>query len=257
MIISREYVSFWQLINRDPDAKDIFMKSFDDSYSDMDVERREEWFCLLTQQCLYQREMGWCFNGIGDVIDGFRRLDEEKPYDNGFTYEDVKRVDIWNWDPDGLTLALINIFDGIEQIVEIVRIGKSEKVSDDVAAACIIAETFGYYKTASDLECWRNFPETMRTLGFEMDCGKSFREYQDTCGLTVKPATNDREEKRNTLYLLEHADRQTIGNYLFSQWRYLTHWSYGYTEYDVDFLKRVLTLLESKYPKVKQRDVDN
>lgn len=43
---------------------------------------------------LYQREMEWCLDTIGDIIDGFEKLDEESPYDNGYSYEDVNDVDI-------------------------------------------------------------------------------------------------------------------------------------------------------------------
>ena len=33
---------------------------------------------MLANLCLYQREMGWCFANIGDIIDGFSKLDEEQ-----------------------------------------------------------------------------------------------------------------------------------------------------------------------------------
>ena len=32
---------------------------------------------MLMPQCLYPKDMGWCFGKIGDVIDGFERLDRE------------------------------------------------------------------------------------------------------------------------------------------------------------------------------------
>ena len=56
-----------------------------------------------------------------------------------------------------------------------------------------------------------------------------------------------REKYKNILYLLEHADRQIIGNFLFSQWRYFTHESSSWDHYDVDFLRRIIRILESKY----------
>ncbi len=105
---------------------------------------------------------------------------------------------------------------------------------------------FDAYKQEVRLEHWDGFPAKMCGLGFEMDCCHSFEEYREQCGLVVKPASSERDEKRNTLYLLEHADNQIVGNYLFSEWRYFTHWSFGYNEYDVDFLRRIIMILESK-----------
>lgn len=107
---------------------------------------------------------------------------------------------------------------------------------------------FDKYKESSSLDSWLDFPELMWGLGFEMDCGESYQEFLKICGLNLKEPKNEREEKRNCLYALEHADRQVVGNELFSYWRYLTHWSMnGYTEYDVDFVKRVIKILEDKY----------
>ncbi|SEF62053.1 hypothetical protein SAMN02910276_00644 [Butyrivibrio sp. Su6] len=107
---------------------------------------------------------------------------------------------------------------------------------------------FDKYKENNNLDSWEDFPDLMWGLGFEMDCEESFHEYERNCGLKLKEPTNEREEKRNRLYVLEHADRQVVGNELFSYWRYLTHWSMGgYTDYDVDFLKRAIKILEEKY----------
>ena len=100
-----------------------------------------------------------------------------------------------------------------------------------------------------DLDFWDGFPEMMGGLGFEMDACNSFEEYRKKSKLKLNQATSERENKRNILYLLEHADRQIVGNYLFSMWRYYTHWSYGYDHYDVDFLRRIIRILEDKYKK--------
>ena len=107
---------------------------------------------------------------------------------------------------------------------------------------------FNKYKENSNLDSWLDFPDLMWGLGFEMDCEESYQKFLKTCGLNLKEPKNERGEKRNRLYVLEHADRQVVGNELFSYWRYLTHWSMsGYTEYDVDFIKRVIKILEEKY----------
>ena len=106
---------------------------------------------------------------------------------------------------------------------------------------------FDYYKESDKLEHWESFPNLMWGLGYEMDCGESFERFIDGCGLELSIPTTGREKRKNELFLLEHADRQVVGNYLFSHWRYLTHWSYGYDEYDVDFIKRIIKILEEKY----------
>ena len=105
---------------------------------------------------------------------------------------------------------------------------------------------FDPYKREDNLNEWENFPEIMWGLGYEMDCCNSFEEYVVNSSIELKPATTEREQKRNKLYLLEHAERQIVGNYLFSEWRRLTHWEDSYDQYDVDYLRRIITILESK-----------
>lgn len=94
--------------------------------------------------------------------------------------------------------------------------------------------SFDKYLLDPVLDHWNGFPEFMEQLGFVMDMGESFKSYSADCGLHMKKPATPREEKRNNLYLLEHADRQIVGNYLFSYWRYLTHWAGPYSEYEVD-----------------------
>ena len=45
------------------------------------------------------------------------------------------------------------------------------------------------------------------------------------------------------------ADRQIVGNFLYSEWRYYTHWALPgeYDPYITDYLQRVIRILESKY----------
>lgn len=107
---------------------------------------------------------------------------------------------------------------------------------------------FDCFKQESDLDKWVDFPNVMWGLGFEMDSGKSFEIFKNICGIVLKTPHNEREDKRNKLFLLEHAPLHIVGNYLFSHWRYLTHWIMApYSEYDIDFLVRVINILESKY----------
>lgn len=109
---------------------------------------------------------------------------------------------------------------------------------------------FDPFKHEDNVDNWYDlhFPEIMWGLGFEMDREESFFNYAVNCGLSVKKPNNERERKRNDLYILEHAPRQIVGNYLFSYFRYLTHWAYcSHDPYDLDYLRRIITILEKLY----------
>ena len=108
---------------------------------------------------------------------------------------------------------------------------------------------FDKFKSEDNIDHWFDFPSVMLGLGFKMDCGHSFEEYKQSSSLELKPAKTQREKRRNELYLLEHADTQIVGNYLLSQWRYFTHWAQGYNKYDLDFLRRIIAILEMKLTK--------
>ena len=116
MIIERKYVSFISLINTDEKAKEIFFNAFNKSYP---PEDRERIFSILAYLCLYERDMGWCFKYLGDVIDGFSKLDIESPYDNGFSYSDVNDVEIAFKSDDELIIHLLHNFDGVKHIVKV------------------------------------------------------------------------------------------------------------------------------------------
>lgn len=109
---------------------------------------------------------------------------------------------------------------------------------------------FDVFKNNPNPDLWNedHFPEIMWGLGYEMDAGKSFEDYVANSPLSVKEPKTERQRKQNDLYYLEHAPRQIVGNFLFSYWRYLTHWAMGYNpEYEFDFLCRVIVILEGKY----------
>ncbi len=62
-----------------------------------------------------------------------------------------------------------------------------------------------------------DFPSECQALGFEMDCGHSFIDaYGEPAWNTVQ-GLKDSIDKMN--------DIKTIGNGLFSQWRFFNHWS--------------------------------
>ncbi len=61
--------------------------------------------------------------------------------------------------------------------------------------------------------------DELADLGFEMDCGNSLEE-----AFPGVDAYNDNAEFEK---ILEKIDLQTLGNAIFSQWRYWNHWSMG------------------------------
>ena len=119
MIISRKYVTFRRLVEGgDPGGK-LFMDLFRKSYP---KKRWQELYDMLADQCLYQREMGWCFTEILALIEGFEKLDNEQPYDNGFTFEDVWAGEVLYSEENAVTMLLINNAWGTKSIVKVVEI---------------------------------------------------------------------------------------------------------------------------------------
>lgn len=60
--------------------------------------------------------------------------------------------------------------------------------------------------------------ESMMQLGFEMDCGNSFKNaFPD-----VELSSDDLTSWKN---ILKEIDLMTLGNALFSQWRWFNHWN--------------------------------
>lgn len=72
-------------------------------------------------------------------------------------------------------------------------------------------------------------------LGFEMDCGKS---YEERYGLRL----GDCDDVEGSLARVD--DLRVLGNAVFSQCRYLTHWSNGYDEDATIWLVAALLRLE-------------
>ena len=106
---------------------------------------------------------------------------------------------------------------------------------------------FDEFKVQKILDQWDKFPGIMWGLGFELDYYHSFEVYRKQSNLKLKPPHSKREERRNLLYLLEHADRQIVGNFLFSEWRKYVKCELSYDQFDLDFIFRVMDILESRY----------
>ena len=70
------------------------------------------------------------------------------------------------------------------------------------------------------------FAEKCFDLGFEMDCGNAFCE-------RYPKAFNDYTELEKIIEEID--DPQFLGTAIFSQWRYVTHWSYCSHPLDPEF----------------------
>lgn len=115
MIIKRQYVTFKELINKDSKFKSLIeyiSSSWDNNYSNF-------FYSTLINQCFYQREMSWAMPKIGDLLKGLEKLDEESPYDNQLTYDDVTDVEIYQRSEEEITLLLINKFEDYKTIVAV------------------------------------------------------------------------------------------------------------------------------------------
>ena len=128
MIISREFVVLNELLLKDKKAADIFNKAFTKSYKGLNEEERKNQYSFLLSQCLYQRVIEWAFDALLDVLEGFKCLDEEEPYDNGFTFDDVNRADVVWSDENEVRLHLIHSYYGVDSIVKVVSIKKNSIV---------------------------------------------------------------------------------------------------------------------------------
>ena len=174
------------------------------------------------------------------------------------------------WNYDSMSEADASILDGKTIVALLIGAVQAEKFCDGtflglLKQGCIIRwlgkleiiddrGTIEYYpglfdefKVQKILDRWDKFPGIMWGLGFELDYYHSFEVYRKQSNLKLKPPHSKREERRNLLYLLEHADRQIVGNYLFSEWRKYVKSELSYDQFDLDFIFRVMDIWESRY----------
>lgn len=121
MIISREYVTFRQLLNFGDEAGKFFVEMLHESYPE---NLWDSAFDSLADLCLYQRNMDWAFYKIGDVIDKFAELDENAPFDNGCSYEDINDFEIEFQDEHYIKYHLISNHNGNKIIVKVVEMNE-------------------------------------------------------------------------------------------------------------------------------------
>ena len=103
MIVSREYIPFRTLIDNYDKGGALFTKLCKKAYPKDMWERA---YLQLSDYALYEREMSWAFHGIGDLIEGFRKLDESDPYETGYDIHDARTADILWRSENSMTLLL-------------------------------------------------------------------------------------------------------------------------------------------------------
>lgn len=123
MIISREYIPFRELISRHDKAAELFVKLSKKAYP---ADMWAQCFLDLSDYALYQREMSWAFRGIADLIEGFRKLDEEYPYDTGYELQDARSAEVI-WRKENTMALLRTDADEGNNIVGLIEIPLAEK----------------------------------------------------------------------------------------------------------------------------------
>lgn len=95
-----------------------------------------------------------------------------------------------------------------------------------------------------DPDKWLGFSELMHESGFEMDCYNSAPEYEQY----DNPEHTEKEIQDNLLKHMENWTLQQVGNYIFSRYRELTHWSDGGypKEKGTYFFRKAFEILEDK-----------
>ena len=102
---------------------------------------------------------------------------------------------------------------------------------------------FEQYQFEPNPEHWRGFPELMWDLGFEMDC------YNSAPSIKVLDwqTHTEKEIQDQLISEIKNWTTQEVGNYIFSRYRELTHWSdYGYPEEKgAYFFERAFPILQA------------
>ena len=103
---------------------------------------------------------------------------------------------------------------------------------------------FSAFVKESNPEHWREFPDIMWNLGFEMDCYESAPE---NCAC-IRDLQTEKERQDYILEKMNDWSTQEVGNFIFSRYRELTHWSdYGYPEEKGHyFFEKAFPILEKK-----------
>lgn len=122
MRIERKYVSFFVLSQTDEQAKKVFEGTIKKYTADAEEAQRLIDYHYSNRTMVYGAKMGYCIPHFDEIVRGFKVLDEENPYDNGFDVTDTNEVIITDKSDDYIELHLIKRVDGEEYIIKVQRI---------------------------------------------------------------------------------------------------------------------------------------
>ena len=129
MIISRRYVPFCFLYNRDAFSKKVIEKAYSET-SMTKAEKENHWNTMCCNRISVDNaDMGCCIPNFGYIKEEFERLDKEFPYDNGFALSDANKLYMIDWSDNAIQIQLNNCFDGEEQIVGFAVLNSSDVLS--------------------------------------------------------------------------------------------------------------------------------
>jgi len=128
MIIKRKYEQIGILVEKDIASKEILMKALTSKYDEMEAERILK---CDSDSFLYLADMSLCIPKYDEVMKILDELDDEKPYDNGLTYRDVTRVQLFpSRKGSAAELWMINLVpERISRIVQIIAIEYKDGVN--------------------------------------------------------------------------------------------------------------------------------
>ena len=127
MIISREYIPFKTLVTERDKGGELFTRLCKEAYPE------DMWnvaYLMLGDYALYQREMEWGFRRMRDLIEGFRKLDEEDPYETGYDLKDAHTADVIWRDENTMMFLLRTSAERGHAIVGIVEANTLAKVKE-------------------------------------------------------------------------------------------------------------------------------
>ena len=127
MIVSRKYVPFATLFQRDIHVKSILKKAFDNSnLSEKDKERI--WKNMFEHMLsINTASLGSGIPNFGYIKTEFERLDKEHPYDSGYSLSNINEISILEKSDDFIKLELIHYSQGVDNIVGIIEVTENGK----------------------------------------------------------------------------------------------------------------------------------
>jgi hypothetical protein len=93
MIIKRKYELIGELIKRDSESKQIIMDAL---LTHFDKNNSEKVLTADADSYLYIKDMSLCIPNLEDVLNKLDEIDRTKPYDNGLTYRDVTKSEVFS-----------------------------------------------------------------------------------------------------------------------------------------------------------------